>query len=197
VPFPQRARILGETNGSEDPAARWQRLMIAAQAGDQRCYAALLREASMFIRVVARRFHSDAAMVEDVVQETLLSIHRIRHTYEPGRPVEPWVAAIARARSIDALRARKRRAARESALPDDVTNIATPDVDQLVVGSDVVLAIEALPPSQRAALRMVKLEEMSLAEAAQASGRSVSAIKSLVHRAMNALRVVLRSDNRA
>lgn len=188
---------MGETTVSEDPAARWQRLMIAAQAGDQRCYAALLREAATFIRVIARRFHADPSIVEDVVQETLLSLHRIRHTYEPGRPVEPWVAAIARARAIDALRVGKRRAILEAEFSDDVSNIAASTVERHVVGSDVVIAIEALPPSQRAAVRMVKLEDMSLAEAAEASGRSVSAIKSLLHRAMSALRVALRSNDRA
>ena len=47
-----------------------------------------------FVRVVARRFLADAGAIEDAVQETLLSVHRMRHTYEPGRPVEPWIAAI-------------------------------------------------------------------------------------------------------
>ena len=176
---------------------RWQRLMIAAQTGDQRSYAALLRELTPFVRILARRHHADATIIEDIVQETLLCLHRVRRTYEPGRPVEPWIATIARARAIDALRARKRRAPFEHALPDDLANTAAPSDDKIAVGSDIVIAIERLPPGQRAAVRMVKLDEMSLAEAAKASGQSVSAIKSLLHRAMVTMRTMLRSDGGA
>ncbi|MCE9521348.1 MAG: hypothetical protein K8S25_02815, partial [Alphaproteobacteria bacterium] len=125
LPFPSVRAAKGLTppvpdaaahSADSDSSVRWQTLMIAAQAGDQRSYAVFLQEASMFVRVIARRFHRDASTIEDVVQETLLSLHRVRHTYEPGRPVEPWVAAVARARAIDALRARKRRAPFEQEL---------------------------------------------------------------------------------
>lgn len=170
---------------------RWQSLMTQAQNGDGRAYATLLKEAVPFVRVVVRRFLADAGAVEDAVQETLLSVHRMRHTYEPGRPVEPWVAAIAKARAIDALRARKRRAAVEGEMTDAVTATAANDVrteEALVARGDIAAALAALPESQRAALRMLRIEEMSLAEASAASGQSVSALKSLLHRAMQTLR---------
>lgn len=177
----------------EDASARWQRLMAAAQGGDQRAYAAVLQEASMFVRVIARRYHRDGGAVEDVVQETLLSIHRIRHTYEPGRPVEPWVAAIAKARAIDALRARTRRAAVETeARPEVVAAVAdTTARNAFEVGEEIAAALKALPPGQRAAVQLLKIEELSLNDAARASGRSVPALKSLLHRAMLSLRASL------
>ncbi|MBI1211328.1 MAG: sigma-70 family RNA polymerase sigma factor [Alphaproteobacteria bacterium] len=171
--------------------------MIAAQAGDKHSYAVLLKEIAVFARIVARRFHSDRATIEDVVQDTLLSIHRVRDSYEPGRPVEPWVAAIARARAIDTLRAKKRRGKFEQAYPDHIIQLAEHREEPASIGSDVLGAIEALPERQRAALRMVKIEEMSLADAAQASGQSVSGVKSLLHRAMTSLRAALRKDERA
>jgi RNA polymerase sigma-70 factor (ECF subfamily) len=180
-------------HAGEDAGARWQRLLTAAQGGDQRAYAALLREASTFVRVIARRYHRDGGAVEDVVQETLLSIHRIRHTYEPGRPVEPWIAAIAKARAIDALRARTRRAAVEmEARPEVVAAVAdTTARNAFEVGEEIAAALKALPPGQRAAVQMLKIEELSLNEAARASGRSVPALKSLLHRAMLSLRASL------
>lgn len=185
-----RAFVQGdETN--ETPSARWQRLLAAAQAGDKAAYTAFLKEAATFIRVIARRYHRDTGAVEDIVQETLLSVHRVRHTYEPGRAVEPWVAAIARARAIDALRARQRRAAVEAEAPALMTDIA-----DTAAGADahhetqaeVAAALAALPSGQRAAVRMLKIEELSLAEAAERSGQSVPALKSLLHRAMLTLR---------
>jgi RNA polymerase sigma-70 factor (ECF subfamily) len=181
--------------GQETPTARWQRLMVAAQAGDQRAYATLLQEAAKFARVIARRYHRDAGAIEDVVQDTLLSMHRIRHTYEPGRPVEPWVAAIAKARAIDALRARKRRAAVEADVPHEtVAAIADGSVHlgALEAGDELAAALATLSPGQRAAVRMLKIEELTLDEAARASGQSVPALKSLLHRAMLSLRATLK-----
>jgi RNA polymerase sigma-70 factor (ECF subfamily) len=175
--------------------------MVAAQAGDQRAYAEVLREASLFIRVIARRYHRDAGTVEDVVQETLLSLHRVRHTYEPGRAVEPWVAAIAKARAIDALRARARRAAVEgNASPEAVANVADEAGSGQArheAGAEIAAALAALPPGQRAAVRLLKIEELSLAEAAATSGYSVPALKSLLHRAMLSLRAALKGGRDA
>ena len=172
-------------------SARWQELMSAAQRGDGRAYAALLKEAVPFVRVIARRYLRDAGAVEDAVQETLLSVHRMRETYEPGRPVEPWVAAIAKARAIDALRVRKRRLALESEMTDAVAETAAGPAhadEALAARGELAQALAALPEGQRKALRLLKIEEMSLAEASAASGQSVSALKSLLHRAMQTLR---------
>ena len=179
----------------ETPSARWQRLLVAAQAGDRHAYTAFLKEAATFIRVIARRYHRDAGTVEDVVQETLLGLHRVRATYEPGRPVEPWVAAIAKARAIDALRARQRRSALEADAPGDIHAIAdaTPGADlRHETQAEVASALAALPKGQRAAVRMLKIEELSLAEASERSGRSVPALKSLLHRAVLSLRATLK-----
>lgn len=192
------ALVQQDDETSEMASARWQRLMVAAQEGDQRAYSSFLKEAAVFVRVIARRYHRDAGLVEDVVQETLLSLHRIRQTYEPGRPVEPWVAAVARARAIDALRARTRRAAIE-------TSEAVPDVADPTTGVDaqhetrteIAAALAALPAGQRAAVRMLKIEELSLAEAAAQSGQSVPALKSLLHRAMLSLRTTLKGGRDA
>lgn len=174
---------------------RWQRLMIAAQAAEPRAYSELLQEASTFIRVIARRYHADPGTIEDVVQETLISIHRVRQTYEPGRAVEPWIAAIAKARAIDALRARLRRLKMETPVAAEVlANI--PDTlrsseSSLAASTSVAEAMAALPPAQRAAVRLLKIEELSLREASEASGQSIPALKSALHRAMLSLRSVL------
>lgn len=181
-------------------AARWQDLMAAAQQGDQRAYATLLKEAVPFIRVIARRYQSNTAAIEDIVQEALLTIHRMRHTYEPGRPAEPWIAAIAKARAIDALRKHKRRATVEGEMTpaafaaEDGTQRQD---DKLSAASDLNIALAALPPSQRAALQLLKIEERSLAEASLVSGQSVPALKSLLHRAMQTLRTTMKGGRDA
>jgi RNA polymerase sigma-70 factor (ECF subfamily) len=185
---------------AETPSARWQRLMTAAQAGDGRAYAAFLKEAATFARIIARRYHRDSGLIEDVAQETLMSLHRVRQTYEPGRPVEPWVAAIAKARAIDALRSAKRRSAIESEASAEIQNIAdpTPSADiRHEAHAELSAALAALPAGQRAAIRLLKIEELTLAEAAAESGQSVPALKSLLHRAMLSLRAALKGGSDA
>ena len=81
----------------------------AGRAGRRR---ACLRNAAAavtpFVRSLARRYGGYPELAEDVVQEVLLTVHRIRHTWDPARPFSPWLAAIAARRGID----RIRRAAR-------------------------------------------------------------------------------------
>lgn len=175
----------------------WQDLMAAAQAGNQRAYATLLEQAAKFIRTIARRYHRDTATAEDVVQETLIAIHRVRHTYEPGRAVEPWIAAIAKARAIDALRANTRRTALETEAAHFALAEGHEPNEQREAAAEIAAALEALPPAQRAAVRLLKIEELSLNEAAEVSGRSVPALKSLLHRAMLTLRGNAKSDRDA
>ena len=186
---------LTEPTAAESQPQRWQRLMQAAQAAEPRAYSEFLREATGFIRVIARRYHNDASAIEDVVQETLVSIHRMRHTYEPGRPVEPWVAAITKARSIDALRSRYRRARIETTATDETINQVadhrTSTESDLISQSTISAALASLTPAQRAAVQLLKIEELSLNEAASVSGLSVQALKSSLHRAMQSLRTNL------
>ncbi|MEO7634963.1 MAG: sigma factor, partial [Sphingomicrobium sp.] len=92
---------------------RWGQLLSAAQAGDAAAYREFLTDVTPFVRALARRKLWAEDAIEDVVQDVLVTVHRVRHTYQPGRPVAPWLAAIAARRSIDSLRKRGRGAGRE------------------------------------------------------------------------------------
>ena len=170
----------------------WSALMRAAQDGDSAAYARLLREATPFIRAIARRRFRDPDAVEDVVQDALLSLHRVRHSWDPSRPFTPWLAAIASRRAIDALRRRARLARHETADERAYETFADPQSNKEAEAGAatrmVASLIGALPPAQREALELVKLKEMSLAEASAASGQSVGGLKVGVHRAIKSLR---------
>ncbi len=168
-------------------------LMVAAQRGDSAAYARLLTDVMPIVRNVVRRARSflNPADIEDLVQDVLLSLHAVRATYDPERPFLPWLLAITRNRLADGARRYVRRSAHEVQVdelpvtyPDDAANTETEtygDADALK------LAIAALPRGQRAAVEMLKLRELSLKEAAAASGMSISALKVSVHRAMASL----------
>jgi RNA polymerase sigma-70 factor (ECF subfamily) len=175
----------------------WSQLMRAAQAGERAAYSRLLREITPFIRSMLRRHCSHTQDIEEMVQDTLLTLHRVRQTYDPKRPFSPWLASITARRGIDGLRRRSRVARYEiSAEIDAYETFADPgansDIEALGTPEQVEQLLQQLPPRQRQALEALKLREMSLKEAAAVSGQSVGALKVNTHRAIKALRALIR-----
>lgn len=182
---------------------RWGGLLAAAQGGDKRAYDTLLREVTPRIRSLCRNRIRDHAEVEDAVQDSLMTLHALRHTYDPERPFGPWLTTIATRRAIDRLRRQGRSSGRESNLddlPEDAAAVA-PVAEERIAARNLRDAVAELPESQRTALRLAKLEDLSLAEASARSGLSVGALKVATHRAMHSLRrrfgVTGKGDDRA
>jgi RNA polymerase sigma-70 factor (ECF subfamily) len=179
---------------SED-AARWAAWMEQAQRGDRSAYHALLSAITPYLRATARRYMRQEQDAEDMVQEILIVVHDIRHTYEPGRPLKPWLATIATRRCIDQLRQRMRRNLLELADDDALGNFAddsptsTPEgrLEREQEDQVVQRAVGALPARQREAVELLRIQELSLKEAAAASEQSVGSLKVACHRAMKAL----------
>ena len=177
--------------------ARLVELMAAAQTGDKEAYEQLLESVTPMLRRVVRRQRAflGADEVEDLVQEILLSVHVARTTYDPGRPFTPWLLAITRNRLADGARRHARTAAHEIAVDDLDVTFSADDTNPLYEGfgdpEALRQAIQALPAGQRQAIELLKLREMSLKEAAAASGTTVGALKVATHRAMFALRRLL------
>jgi RNA polymerase sigma-70 factor (ECF subfamily) len=182
----------------ERQAIAWASLMRTAQEGDSAAYNRLLREIAPAIRRIVGNRMPNSADAEDVVQDVLLSVHSVRHTYDPERPFLPWLMAITRHRVMDRLRRIGRRAAHEvvvDELPETFSRdeANTPE-NALAGGAALERAIAELPPGQRQAIELLKLKEMSLKEAAAATGMSVSALKVATHRAIKALKLALRKE---
>ncbi|TMG94378.1 MAG: sigma-70 family RNA polymerase sigma factor [Betaproteobacteria bacterium] len=188
--------------GSERPVAReldWSIYMARAQAGDRDAYRRLLEDVAPYLRSIAARHFRNSGDIEDAVQEVLLTVHAVRHTYDPARPFGPWLVAIANRRVVDGLRRQGRSRAREVALETEHETFAAPEANYHEAASEARAlrdAVEHLPPGQRDAIRMLKLQEMSLKEAAAVSGMTVAALKVATHRAVKSLRKVLGQDRR-
>ena len=180
-----------------DENPEWREWMRAAQAGDQARYAALLTAVLPPLRRAARARwpRAGAAEIEDAVQETLLALHLSRHLYDPARPFLPFLFGIMRFRGGDAMRRTRRAATRETALddlPETSAALATNSkVEETLDAGTLRAAVERLPPGQRQAVALTKLQEMSLEEASAASGLSVTALKVATHRGIKALRKLL------
>ena len=203
MPPRQRYRSSLAVVASPDGQGRardWGSLMVRAQNGERDAYRTLLTEMTPYLRAMAARRFKESSDAEDAVQDVLLTVHTIRHTYDPGRPFGPWLVAIANRRIIDRLRRQTRARSREVEFSHEHETFS-PDAANLVfddASADAAAlhaAIATLTPDQRLAINLLKLKEMSLKEAALASGRSVSALKVAVHRAIKSLRKRLRQTS--
>ena len=197
---PPQLRLVGSegdvTPAGAEPTIRdadWAILMAHAQDGDRSAYQRLLREITPYLRSLAARRHRDPSDVEDAVQDILLTVHAIRHTFDPTRPFGPWLVTIANRRFIDRLRRQGRRRGRETPLMPEHETFSEPqaNLEERPDRHELEKAINELPPMQRKAVHLLKLNEMSLKEASTASGMSIASLKVNVHRAVKSLRKIL------
>lgn len=177
----------------------WPDLLARAQTGDGAAYRRFLLEVPGFLRAIVGRTGVPVDAIEDVVQETLITLHAIRHTYAPDRPIKPWLTAIARRRAVDWRRRRTGAASHEIPMPEFAAEtFADPesnrDLDRNDARKTVHEMVARLPPGQRQAVEMLKLQEMSLAEAAAATGQSTTALKVATHRALASLRKMWKNQ---
>jgi RNA polymerase sigma-70 factor (ECF subfamily) len=183
-------------DGRGDTEDRFGRLMGEAQAGDRDSYRCLLREIAPILRRALRRRlpFLPAADIEDLVQDVLLSVHAVRATYDPARPFRPWLMAIARNRLADMARRYARRSPEVAVdtYPEISDAEQTNTVGSFGHADALRQAVAALPRGQRLAIELLKLRELSLKEAAAASGMSIAALKVASHRATRALRLMLK-----
>jgi RNA polymerase sigma-70 factor (ECF subfamily) len=174
--------------------------MAAAQDGDRAAYDALLRDCVPLIRAAARGKGVAPDRLDDVVQDVLLTIHRVRQTYDPTRSFNAWLRAIAQRRAIDLQRSQGRQRSRELHAPEAYENHADPAVsaeqrvDTAGRSRRLGKALATLPDGQRQAVELLALQDQSLAEASAATGRSKVALKVNLHRAIKALRTRLAGE---
>ncbi|NEV60837.1 sigma-70 family RNA polymerase sigma factor [Thiorhodococcus minor] len=172
---------------------------LRGRDGDSAAYQGLLEVLTAHLRAYfKRRLTAMPDEVEDLVQETLLAIHNKRHTYQASQPFTAWVYAIGKYKLIDLFR---RRAVREQRT-DSIDLLAegaaelfsTADSDAAEARRDLHKLLAQLPDRQRLPIVHTKLEGLSVAEAARATGMSESAVKVGVHRGLKALAALIRGE---
>ena len=168
-------------------------LLVRGLSGEAASYAAFLRELSAFLRAFLRgRLARVPDEVEDLVQETLLAVHNQRHTYDAAQPLTAWVHAIARYKLIDFLRRRAGREAMNDPLGDEDDLLATSDEEAREARRDLAVLLAKLPDRHRLPIQHVKIEGLTVAEAAKLTGMSESAVKVGIHRGLKALSALIR-----
>lgn len=175
--------------------------MRRAQAGDAAAYRVLLDDVAGRMRRLVRRRAPwlQPSDVEDLVQDILLSLHQSRSTWDPERPFLPWIVAVARSRLADNARRYVRRTSIDVAVTDlaetfcDMrTNTNAENVVNLL---SVQKAMQGLTKTEKQAVDLLRLREMTLAEAAAASGSTIAALKVAMHRAKLKMKAKLWKDD--
>jgi len=182
----------GLVNAGEE---RLRKLLIRGLAGDAAAYHAFLQELSAHLRAFMRkRLARLPDEVEDLVQESLLAVHNQPHTYDAAQPLTAWVHAIAKYKLVDLLRRRAKRDLLTDPLDEDIDLLSSSDSEAAEARRDLGKLLEQLPDRQRLPIVHMKLEGLSVAEAARLTGMSESAVKVGVHRGLKALAAMIRGD---
>jgi len=189
---PRTMTVDAESPGQKEVDCRRAAWMVAVQAGDRAAYETLLRDCIPSIKRVARGQGIRPDLIDDVVQETLLTVHRARQTYDPNRSFTAWLRTIAQRRAIDVLRRVGRTRTREVYAPLAYENHsdpsgATEETAFHIDHTQVLSAVGKLSARQREAVEHLAFQSQSLAQAATITGRSTGSLRVDWHRALKTL----------
>jgi RNA polymerase sigma-70 factor (ECF subfamily) len=159
-------------------------LMARYQQGDFAAATALVDRISSPLHRFFLATSNSRADADDLLQETWLRIHKVRHTYRPGEPVLPWFYAIARHIRVDHYRKSIRTAAGERELEEMSKGVSSAPQQ----AGELAALLTPLSEAERDMIAMLKVEGMSLEEVARATSSSVGSVKQKVHRAYKKLR---------
>jgi RNA polymerase sigma-70 factor, ECF subfamily len=187
-------RVARDTSVSVEQRGGADLAMERYAAGDNAAFAQVYDALAPRLFAYLFRQTRERSRAEDLLQQTMLHIHRARDRFIPGAQVTPWAFAIARRLLVDSMRRGRREILGDGTVVD--TGVASsPRADDLVQASQVAVRIElvlaGLPASQRTAFQLIKQEGLTVAEAAQVLGTTVAAVELRAHRAYEALRAGL------
>ncbi|MEO6041486.1 MAG: sigma-70 family RNA polymerase sigma factor [Croceibacterium sp.] len=173
---------------SDDQLRTW---MAEGLAGNAASHAALLRAVAPVLRAFYRRRFGHEDAIEDLVQETLIAVHTRRISYDPSRPLSPWLFAIARYKMVDHFRRSRSTVPLEDA--EHVASDAETEQD-IHARLDIDQLLATLPPKQASLIRAMHLEGHSVADVARSRGIGESAAKVSAHRGIKALALRMRQS---
>jgi RNA polymerase sigma-70 factor (ECF subfamily) len=189
-----RERVTPPVPHQDETEERLRPLMIRSLDGDSGAHRQLLGVLGRYFRgYFARRIGSGAAEVEDLVQETLLAVHLKRDSYDRSLPFTPWAYALARYKLIDHFRRRSRSI--QVPLEDADALFAADDPEEGAVRTDLDRLLQRLPDRQRSLIEDVKLQGLSVEEAAQKRGVTAVSARVMLHRSLKWLTQALRDEN--
>lgn len=181
------------------------RLMMEFQKGDKASFEALLRKHFPRVLNFIYRYTGGRETAEDLAQEVFIRVYKSAADYRPQSKFQTWVFTIARNLSLNELRRNAHKpktvsldetfSSQEGELKRQVEDPSSAAPDQAVLHREkagaVKAAVDALPENQRVAVLLRRYEGFSYEEIARTMNVSVKAVKSLLSRAKENLRIKL------
>ena len=162
-------------------------LMLRVQKGDERAFEELVNKHTRGVLNLVYRYLGDASIAEDVAQDIFVKIYRVRMKYEPKARFSTWLYRIAVNHCLNEIRARKSRPAAAAPIDDLLVHPRCEDPEAQLARKEleraVKAAVDALPENQRMAVLLVRYEDLSYEEVAEAMSLSLEAVKSILFRA--------------
>ena len=192
-------------NAEADPDVQ---LMLAVQRGDRSAFEQLFEKHVRGVVGFAAQFVGARARAEELAQDVFLQIYRTRARYVPRARFTTWLyrmvtnaclSEVRRADHRNRLRAADHSSGHSVDDPGLMTESTTRSSEDVVLSHEVIdrlrVVLADLPPQQRAALLLARVEGLSYDEVAAALECSVSAVKSLIHRATVTLRDRIQEEH--
>lgn len=180
-------------------------LMRRVQEGDEGAFEVLVDRHRQAVLNFVQRTLQDPDESEDVAQQTFVQAWKAAGRYRATAKFTTWLYTIARNLCLNELRRRSRHPAESMESPvetedgplrRDYQDTRGPGVEEQVLLGELAGRIEAavalLPENQRSALLLFRDEEMAYEDIAEVLGVTVSATKSLIHRARETLKFRLK-----
>lgn len=187
--------MVTSANQATDKYAELTACFRAGVAGDAEQYAAFLRAVSAILRRMIGKKLS-ASDVEDVLQETLIAVHKARHTYDGERPLMPWLFAIAQFRITDHLRklyAGRRETVDVDEIADTLADASVSVTESTADAEYMNALLQYIPEREKRILTMMHVEGYSAKETGKRLGMKESAVKVAAHRAIKKIREKLKT----
>lgn len=168
-------------------------LMMAFKSGDQSAFESIMKRNYTKIFSFIYRMIANQASAEDLTQEVFVKLYGLAPTYEPRAKLSTLLFQIARNGSLNYLKAQKHHVTLDSSSDfEQIEDTAQERLEKLEKYSQIQAAIQALPENQRTAVLLRRFEDMSYEEIAKTMNISPQAVKSLLNRAKEQLRVFLK-----
>ena len=186
---------LGLKEHMADTSRDLEALMRHAQGGDGAAYSAVLKKSADLLRPYLRKWLKNNSEAEDVLQETLISVHKARHTYDGTRPYKPWLFAIAKFRLSDYWRRAYVDRLRTAVDLTEAENVSAQPVTNSGEAYEYLReGLKSLPPRQAEIIQLTHIDGYTLKEVALKLGMTEGAVKVAAHRAYKALRRKLEDE---
>ncbi|WP_371864052.1 sigma-70 family RNA polymerase sigma factor [Ciceribacter naphthalenivorans] len=170
--------------------------MRSALDGDAQAYQRFLVAVTPHLRAMARRrceqYGAPAGEAEDIVQEVLLAVHLKRGSWDPARPIGPWLSTIVRHKLIDSLRRRGRHV--NVPIEDVIETLEATERTDATDRMDAETVLARLKDPQRDIVRSISLEGAGVRETAERLKMSEGAVRVALHRALKSLAALYRSE---